>query len=146
MKTVLAPRASAILYDVLRSGAERLTYLLPANVCPIVPITLLKARVPFEFVDIASETLHMDLDQVEDRLRSDPERYGGILYAHTYGDARTPREFFDHVKRRWNHLIVIDDRLCFRPRASCRDGADVVLYSTACEDRDLGSEASPSSG
>jgi hypothetical protein len=87
---------------------------------------------PFEFVDIASETLHMDLDQVEDRLRSDPERYGGILYAHTYGEAHSPGEFFNHVKGRWNHLVVIDDRCLCVPdlEPPAETGADAVLYST----------------
>jgi len=130
--TILAPRASAILYDVLRSQAGRPTFLLPANICPIVPITFLKAGVAFEFVDIAPDTLNMDLNQAEARLSSSAGKYRGILYAHTYGEPGTPEEFFRRVKDRWNDLVVIDDRcLCIPdlepPRRPC---TDVVLYST----------------
>jgi len=57
MRIVQAPRASAILYHVLASREQKKPWLLPANICPIVPITFLKARVPFELVDISAETL-----------------------------------------------------------------------------------------
>ena len=80
MMTILAPRASAILYDVLRSQAGRPTFLLPANICPIVPITFLKAGVAFEFVDIAPDTLNMDLNQAEARLRSSVAGVQGPRY------------------------------------------------------------------
>ncbi len=57
MKTIKPPRASAILYNLLVSQKQTKPWLLPANICPIVPITFMKADVPFEFVDISSETL-----------------------------------------------------------------------------------------
>ena len=69
METVIAPRASTILYDLLVSMRDRRTFLLPANICSIVPLTFLKAGTPFEFVDISPETLHMDLEQVQTSLR-----------------------------------------------------------------------------
>jgi hypothetical protein len=53
MKLIQAPRASAILYNLLVGRADSRPWLLPANICPIVPITFLKAQVPFEFVDIS---------------------------------------------------------------------------------------------
>ena len=81
MQIIQAPRASAILYHLLVSQEEKHPWLLPANICPIVPITFLKARIPFEFVDISAETLHMDLEQVEDSIKT--RKYGGLLYAHT---------------------------------------------------------------
>jgi hypothetical protein len=132
MKTVLAPRASAILYEVLRSRGNNLPFLLPANICPIVPMTFLKSGTPFEFVDISPESLHMDTDLVERRLRSDSGQYGGILYAHTYGDPTTPSEFFRWVKDRWNGLVVIDDRCLCIPELEPAEqsGVDVTLFST----------------
>ncbi|MBU1662154.1 MAG: hypothetical protein KKD28_11865, partial [Chloroflexi bacterium] len=85
MQIVQAPRASAILYNLLKSQDNSRPWLLPANICPIVPITFFKAGIPIEFVDISAETLHMDLEQAEGRLERDA--YGGILYAHTYGES-----------------------------------------------------------
>jgi hypothetical protein len=132
MKTVLAPRASAILYDVLVGLRDVRPFLLPANICPIVPITFFKARVPFEFVDISAQTLHMDLSQVEARLRSRADGYHGLLYSHTYGEASTPHAFFGDLKARFPDFLLVDDRcLCvpdLEPDPST--AADVTLYST----------------
>jgi dTDP-4-amino-4,6-dideoxygalactose transaminase len=132
MKTILAPRASSILYDILKTGASARPFLLPANICPIVPITFLKAGIPFEFVDISPGTLAMDLDQIEARLHTSSANYGGLLYAHTYGDPSTPIDFFELIKRRWPALTLIDDRCLCIPQAEPDSPtvADVVLFST----------------
>jgi hypothetical protein len=132
MKTLLAPRASTLIYEFLRAREAPGAFLLPANICPIVPITFLKAGMPFEFVDIAPDSLGMDLDQVWDRLRRENAAWEGLLYSHTYGDPDTPDDFFKVVKDAWPHLLLIDDRcLCvpdLLPRES--QAADVALYST----------------
>ncbi len=96
MQIIQAPRASAILYNLLVRRADSRPWLLPANICPIVPITFLKARVPFEFVDISPATLHMDLMQAEERIKK--RKFGGLLYAHTYGELSTPLDFFSAMK------------------------------------------------
>jgi hypothetical protein len=132
MKTLLAPRASTLLHELLASRRAAGRFLLPANICPIVPITFLKAGVEFEFVDIAADSLAMDLDQVWDRLRQTDAEWGGVLYGHTYGDPQTPEDFFKIVKESRPHLLLIDDRcLCVPdlvpPKAQA---ADVALYST----------------
>lgn len=130
MQIIQAPRASAILYSLLKSQGNSNPWLLPANICPIVPITFFKAGVPFELVDISAETLHMDLEQAWGRLERGP--YGGVLYAHTYGELSTPEEFFQQVKSRFPDLLLLDDRcLCipdFDPPQNTH--ADVALYST----------------
>ena len=130
MQIVQAPRASAILYSLLLSRRDRSPWLLPANICPIVPITFLKAGVPFQFVDISPETLHMDLDQVEDLLKNG--KVGGLLYAHTYGEVSTPNEFFGTVKSLFPDLMVIDDRCLCIPdlEPDPINKADIQLYST----------------
>jgi len=82
MQLIQAPRASAILYNLLVGRADSLRpWLLPANICPVVPITFLKAHIPFAFVDISPATLHMDLNQAEERIKRG--EFGGLLYAHT---------------------------------------------------------------
>jgi hypothetical protein len=105
---------------------------MPANICPIVPITFFKAGVPFEFVDIAAESFHMDIHQTQARLWQRSGAWGGVLYAHTYGDPGTPHDFFRELKRNWPDMLVIDDRcLCIPdldPNAEM--AADVALYST----------------
>jgi hypothetical protein len=131
MKTAFAPRASAILYDILRSRPDRQPFLLPANICPIVPITFLKAGTPFEFVDISPDSLSMDLDLVEGLLKASAGRHAGILYAHTYGDPTTPSEFFRWAKDRWPGLVIVDDRcLCVPDLEPPESLADATLYST----------------
>ena len=132
MKTVLAPRASAILYDLIRSQNNKRPFLLPANICPIVPLTFFKAKVPFEFVDISPRTLHMDLEQVEERLRKNQPGYRGLLYAHTYGDPFTPQEFFKTIKQHFPKLLIIDDRCLCIPQleSDLSWSADANLFST----------------
>lgn len=130
MKIIQAPRASAILYHLLKSQGSANPWLLPVNICPIVPITFFKAGVPFEFVDISAGTLHMDLEQAGGRLERGA--FGGILYAHTYGEPSTPNEFFRELKSRHPDLIVVDDRcLCVPDLDPPQEmSADVTLYST----------------
>ncbi len=128
MKTILAPRASAILYNLLVSQKQTKPWLLPANICPIVPITFMKAQVPFEFVDISPESLHMDLDQAEARIMT--REFGGLLYAHTYGEESTLDDFFTQVKSLNPDLLIVDDRCLCIPKFDIESLADVVLFST----------------
>lgn len=130
MKIVQAPRASAILYNILENHQEKGFWLLPANICPIVPITFLKAEIPFEFVDISPETLHMDWVKTEALIRT--KKFRGLLYAHTYGEPSIPYEFFGALKESFPELMIVDDRcLCIPQLEPDRlNPADVQLYST----------------
>ncbi|MBI1854499.1 MAG: hypothetical protein HYR93_01275 [Chloroflexi bacterium] len=128
MQIVQAPRALAILYSILIQRADSHPWLLPANICPIVPITFLKARVPFEFVDISAATLHMDLEQAKGRIKT--RKFGGLLYAHTYGEPSTPHDFFTSLKNLDSELIIADDRCLCIPDFEPVSPADVILYST----------------
>ena len=130
MQIVQAPRASAILYHVLKSRPDTRPWLVPANICPIVPITFLKANVPFELVDISAATLHMDLGQARAKIQT--RRFGGLLYAHTYGEASTPYDFFHQIKSEDESILVVDDRCLCIPEVEpdAENLADVQLYST----------------
>jgi len=130
MRVVQAPRASAILYSLLVSRGDIRPWLLPANICPIVPITFLRAQIPFELVDISATTLHMDLEQAEALIAK--RRYGGVLYAHTYGESSTPEEFFRHIKQLDGSIVVVDDRCLCIPDLSANvdSNAHIQLYST----------------
>src|SRR6266487_2295383 len=130
MQIIRAPRASTIIYSLLIDLGNRSPWLLPANICPIVPITFLKARVPFHFVDISAKTLHMNLEQAEALIKK--RKFGGLLYAHTYGEASTPNDFFALSKRFSPDLMLLDDRCLCAPdlEADPANKADVQLYST----------------
>lgn len=129
MKLIQAARASAILYNLLVGRAEVRPWLLPANICPIVPITFLKARVSFEFVDISPATLHMDLNQAGEKITRGG--FGGLLFAHPYGAESTPLEFFSQIKSLDPNLLILDDRcLCVPDLEPIHTAADVILYST----------------
>jgi dTDP-4-amino-4,6-dideoxygalactose transaminase len=128
MKVIQAPRASAILYWLLASLERKDPWLLPANICPVVPLTFTKARVPFEFADISKTTLHMDLDQAEARMSSRP--FAGLLYAHTYGAPSTPDSFFSYARSLHPGMLIIDDRCLCTPEFDVSSTADVVLFST----------------
>ncbi len=128
MKIIQAPRASAILYNLLVSQKTAKPWLLPANICPIVPITFMKAKIPFEFVDISAQSLHMDLDQAETRMKK--RDIGGLLYAHTYGEESTPVDFFTRVKSLNPEMLIVDDRCLCAPSSTATASVDVVLFST----------------
>ncbi len=128
MKTIQAPRASAILYNLLVSQKDKRPWLLPANICPIVPITFMKAKVSFEFVDISPDSLHMDLEQAEAQFTK--REFGGLLYAHTYGDESTPDDFFARVKSLNPEMLIVDDRCLCIPAFGANSSADLVLFST----------------
>jgi hypothetical protein len=127
---VSAPRAAAILYNVLRDHPNDRPFLLPANICAVVPLTFLKAGVRFEFVDIDPITYNLDLDRAGTLLKS--SLYGGILYAHAYGDVSTPLDLYTDLKRIDDRILIIDDRcLCYPDlEAEPSNPADVMLYST----------------
>ncbi|HKY38359.1 MAG TPA: hypothetical protein VJN18_20590 [Polyangiaceae bacterium] len=129
MQIVQAARASAILYSLLSSRGDVRPWLLPANICPVVPLVFRKAGVPFDFADISPSSLHMDLDLADERLQ--PGLFGGLLYAHSYGEPSTPEAFFQRLKARDPRLFIIDDRCLCSPDLDPLDTyADVALYST----------------
>lgn len=130
---VFAARACSILYDLLLSRGDERPFLMPANVCPIVPVTFLEAGRGFELVDIAEPTLGIDPDACLDRLRKEPGRLGGLLYVRPYGSERDADPFFRRVKELQPDLLLIDDRCLCRP--DCEGSrvspwADATLFST----------------
>src|SRR5258706_3117754 len=128
MGIVQAPRASAILYSILARRPDSRAWLLAGNSCPIVPITFLKARVPFQLVDISAKTLQIDLELLQAQVKT--RKFGGILYAHTYGEPSTPVDFFSTLKNFDPGLLIVDDRCLCMPDLEQIYPADVVLYST----------------
>lgn len=131
---VFESRASVVLYKYLLSNRDEGYFLLPANICPIVPVTFLKARVPFEFVDIDPITLCINEDTAVRQIRTNPKKYCGVLFNHTYGVDYSPAEFFSELKKSDPQLKIIDDRcLCIpaiRNPSEDLNLTDLVLFST----------------
>jgi len=125
MQRVAAHRACGLLYRFVRQ--YRGVYLLPANVCPVVPLTLCTAGVPFEFVDINPETLCIDEHTCLEKMKSD--LYAGVICVRTYGYVYNADKFFEVVHQLGKK--VIDDRCLCMPELDLEDAkADMVLYST----------------
>jgi dTDP-4-amino-4,6-dideoxygalactose transaminase len=126
-----ARRASAILYGLLRATADPRPFLLPANVCPIVPETFVAAERAFELVDIDATTLAMDAPQTIERIRTNA--FAGVLFVRPYGSERDPSALFTALHDVQPELLIIDDRCLCRPDVegnTLSSSADVSLFST----------------
>jgi hypothetical protein len=127
---VFERRASTILFNLLSDVSK--PFLIPANVCPIVPLIFLKANKPFEVVDISSETLCLDEGLVLRKLTEKPDHYAGILFVRTFGVLRSFERFFKGIRAINEKLLIVDDACLCPPRFDRSEStvADVVLYST----------------
>ncbi len=126
-------RASVVLYHLLRSLRDSRPFLLPANVCPIVPETFRAAGRDFELVDIAMSSLTMDSAQTLRLLRQNDDAFAGVLFVRTYGSDEDPTPLFSTLRAAQSDLIIIDDRCLCRPDCDGTSSsalADVTLFST----------------
>jgi hypothetical protein len=128
---VVEQRASSVLFRVLSERTVDKPVLLAANACPVLPLTLAKARVPYELLDIDPRTLCLDTTAAMARLKAAPNAYGGVIFVRSYGFSEE-NSFFDEIKQVSPHLFIVDDRcLCapefWRPLPA---PVDLSLYST----------------
>jgi hypothetical protein len=132
MKIAYEQRASTILFNLLKSLDHSGIFLIPANVCPIVPVTFFKAKQQFELIDISADTMCMNERVLLQKLKDNPQRYSGFLYVHTYGVQDSFEPLFQVVKQIAPHALLIDDRCLCIPNfnAEVQTAADAVLYST----------------
>lgn len=132
MKTVWERRASTILFHLARSLQNTGTFLIPANVCPVVPALLMKAQRPFELIDIDPDTLCLDQAALLQKLQDHPQRYCGVIFVHTYGVRDSFESVFQAIRQVAPQLLLIDDRCLCIPsfQDEMATAADVVLYST----------------
>jgi hypothetical protein len=104
---------------------------MPANICPIVPSTLLKAGVTVEFVDTGDD-LHIDRERVLDITKQHKHEALGLIFVRAFGAAYDETWFFNELRESSPGLLLIDDRcLCPpdpNPESTC-NVADVTLFS-----------------
>lgn len=125
-------RASTVLFNLIRSHPIEGLFLLPANICPIVPMVFFKARRPFEFIDISPSTLCMDHDALVDRWLVPNNKPAGIIYVRTYGAIFDASDVFTRIKSLSPNALIVDDRCLCPPEFSgtLAPHTDAVLYST----------------
>lgn len=126
-------RACTVLFNLLKAHKLDGPFLLPSNVCPVVPLTFLKAGRKFEFVDIAPDTLCIDPQQILERWTSaDRPTPAGLLYVRTYGAIFDVGSLFRAVKELSPTALVVDDRCLCEPKfdEEVLPYVDATLYST----------------
>lgn len=129
-RTYYTKRACGILYRFLHAYSRGI-YLLPANVCPVVPFTFKVAHTDFEFVDIDPRTYCIDENRCLELLSEHPGKYKGIVFVRTYGYVYDTSSFFRRLREIETEFKIIDDRCLVCPdRPSGLGGADLILYST----------------
>ena len=107
---VTSQRASAILYNYLSGNHFDKPFLLPANVCPVVPLSFMKAGVGFEFIDI-DESHAMSTEKCLTAIEAG--KYSGLVFVHAYGKKYDNKEFYRAVKSLDQNLCIIDDCCAF---------------------------------
>jgi hypothetical protein len=130
---VSANRASRILYNFLVSIDKNIVFLVPANVCPIVLATFIKADIKFQLVDIDRDTLCIDLQSVNSIL-ADDKRLFGLIFVRTFGYTEfNIGKLIELKKAHANLSVVIDDRCLSVPElepGQFSDVIDMTLFST----------------
>lgn len=126
---IYANRASAVLYGFLKSKSFKGPFLIPANVCPVVPLTMMKAGVDFEFVDIDERHTMSESIALERISSGDSE---GLLFVHSYGKKFDNEGFYQKLKSLNPNLCIIDDRCLCKPEleGTLSSNVDMELYST----------------
>lgn len=130
-----APRASTLIVGIAQGSAQGV-WLLPSHVCPALPLALIAARRPFEFIDISENTFALDIDLVIQRLKKNhAPPVVGVIYVRGYGND----QFANHDIARLRNfsgkeLSIVDDRCLGRPQIDpevlLENEADAMLFST----------------
>lgn len=120
-------RASKILYNFLVSNNIKGPFILPANVCGIIPLTFHYAKVKFDFFDIQNDNLCIDQNKVLENVNN----YIGLLFVRTYGIEDNFEMFFKKLKTKNPNFIIIDDCCLCMPNLNeeLKNNVDLKLYS-----------------
>lgn len=128
---VFERRASTIIYKFLLSNFSKKKFIIPCNVCPVIPLIFLKAGCKFEFCDIEEDSYCISKELVLQKLKNKKEEYAGILYVRTYGIATNQSDFFNQVKAVCPSVLIIDDKcLCIPSFENENNICDLTLFST----------------
>jgi len=131
VKKIYASRASVVIYNFINSQQFLKPFILPANICPIVPAVFLKANKKMFFFDIEKDNFQMNKDNLLNVIRKYPKRFSGMLWMNGYGSEECNEDFFDKIKKINDNFYIIDDRCLQKPLIKLRkSNADLVVFST----------------
>ena len=128
---IVAQRASAILFNFLKSVDNGGYYLVPVNCCEVIPFTFIKAGIRYRFVDISSSHLCIDYKSICRYL--DDKDLQGIIFIYTYGIEKDFSNLFEKIRGHREDLRIIEDKCLCKPNLSImqlNQFTDMVLYST----------------
>lgn len=122
-------RATVVLYKFLKSNFRGGKFILPANICPIVPLTFLKAGIGFLFVDIDHSHI---LDRSICLEMITKSQIDGLIFVHAYGKLFDNAEFYEQVKSINPNFVIIDDKCLCIPdlTLTVKKNIDLELFST----------------
>ena len=131
MKILFENRASILLYNFLSGISSDKPFLMPANICPIVPAVFLKAGRTFEFIDICLNTFEMQRQSIISIFKKKINDFSGMLWVNPYGASNKDDSFFKDIKNIKPDFLIIDDRCLQKPSFSFPNShADITIYST----------------
>lgn len=126
-------RASTVLYKFLISNCQCYHFLIPANVCSVVPLTFLKAGVDFSFVDIDPNTHAGSFDEIKKSIKKLCNQKVGLLFVNAYGSRQNTVDFYNEIRALKKDLVIVeDDCLCVpvTDRRNPCENVDLEFYST----------------
>lgn len=132
MQLLCSTRASSLLYSFLHSQKGEGVWMIPVNVCHLLPATLIKAEKSFEIIDVCKKTLDIDEEFILEQISNNPKRYAGLLSVRSYGKETANQVFFQQIKAIAPHLKIIDDACLSFPNLESQlpKEVDLELYST----------------
>lgn len=121
-------RATSLIHDFINNNKINETFILPANICPIVPLVFYKNKIKIKFIDIDKQTLNLCKNKVFSEIKNS----SGILWNHTYGKKVNQEKFFEDIKRKKEGFLIIDDKCLCAPDIKLRKNlfSDIEIYST----------------
>ena len=121
-------RATAIIHDFIKNKKIKENFILPANICPTVPLVFYKNKIKIKFLDIDKKTLNICKDKVFSEIKNS----SGILWNYTYGKETNQKKFFKDLKNKKENYLIIDDRCLCIPNTGSKKifFSDLEIYST----------------
>ena len=128
LNITLRNRATAVLNDFIITNNISGKFLLPANICPIVPLVFIKNNIKVKFIDISKKNFDMDKSLILENL----EKFDGLLWNNSYGKEDNNSNFFLKCKKNKKNFFIIDDRCLNEPNLSLKRqiNSDLEIYST----------------
>lgn len=126
-------RASTVLYKFLISNCEGCHFFIPANVCSVVPLTFLKSKIDFSFVDIDPQTHAGSFELFKDCVNASPNLKLGVFFVNAYGARCSTTDFYRELRKIRQDLIIIEDNCLCIPethRDTPNKYVDLEFYST----------------